>query len=327
MRQEKYVLNKHTLQYERIEPSLKSRFFSVGIYLTCTLIGAGILFKFSHEIFPTPKEQVLEQQLREMDQHFNSVTSEFDKISTEVEHLQEKDAQIHRMIFGMDPIDQNIWKGGTGGSDKYSFITKFEDSENLMEQTLDRIDQLKHKLNVQKKSMDTLYTKALVREEKLASVPSIKPVQEDKLKRNMRYLSGYGYRIHPVHKVKKFHKGIDFTAPTGTAIQATGNGVVKRVQKKSKGYGTNVVIDHGFGYETLYAHMAKCDVKTGEKVTKGQKIGEVGSTGTSTAPHLHYEVRIDGKPVNPIDYCMDGLTVSEYEELVHKSSQENMSID
>jgi len=156
---------------------------------------------------------------------------------------------------------------------------------------------------------------------------TIKPVQEDKLKRKLRHMSGYGIRIHPVHKVNKFHKGIDFTAPKGTAIQATGNGVVKRVQKKKFGYGNNIIIDHGFGYTTLYAHMAELHVKRGDKVTKGQKIGTIGNTGTSTAPHLHYEVRINDRPVNPIDYCMDGLSPEEYKELVQRAATENQSFD
>jgi murein DD-endopeptidase MepM/ murein hydrolase activator NlpD len=165
------------------------------------------------------------------------------------------------------------------------------------------------------------------REKKLLSIPSIKPVREDKLKRNMHSLSGFGYRIHPVHGVKKFHKGIDFTAPRGTAIQATGNGKVIRVQKRRYGYGNNIIIDHGFGYTTLYAHLSEIDIQVGDEVVKGQKIGTIGSTGTSTAPHLHYEVRINDRVVNPIDYCMDGLTLEEYQELVRKASIENQSFD
>ena len=146
----------------------------------------------------------------------------------------------------------------------------------------DKVKKLEYKLNLQRNSLDTIYSLAKQREEKLASIPSIKPVQEDKLKRKLRHMSGYGIRIHPVHKVNKFHKGIDFTAPRGTAIQATGNGVVSRVQKRRIGYGNNVIIDHGFGYTTMYAHMKEIHVKKGDKVTKGQQIGTIGSTGTST---------------------------------------------
>ena len=151
--------------------------------------------------------------------------------------------------------------------------------------------------------------------------------QKLKLKRKVKHLSGYGIRLHPVHKVKKFHKGIDFTAPKGTAIQSTGNGKVVRVEKRRSGYGTNVIIDHGYGFTSLYAHMKTVNVKKGQRVSKGQKIGTVGSTGTSTAPHLHYEVRINGKAVNPIDYCLDGLSPEEYKELIEKATVENQSFD
>jgi murein DD-endopeptidase MepM/ murein hydrolase activator NlpD len=324
---EKYVLNKHTLQYEKLQLSTKQKLVRGLGYLSIIMAGSALLFSFSHKIFPTPKEQLLENQLAQMEKHFASVTNEFELISGQVEDLQQKDAEVHRVIFGMDPLDESIWEGGTGGSEKYNFVTKFKNSGELLEQTLERIDKLKYKLNLQKNSLDTIYHKALEREDRLRSVPSIKPIQEDKLKRKIRYLSGYGYRIHPVHKVKKFHKGIDFTAPTGTAIQATGNGVVKKIEKKKKGYGYNVLINHGYGFETLYAHMHTIDVKKGEKVTKGHKIGTVGSTGTSTAPHCHYEVRKNGKSVNPIDYCMDGLSIEEYHELVLKAEAENVSID
>lgn len=327
MRRNKYILNERTLQYEKIQPSLKDRIIQFSTYLTIVCIGAFGLYSFSHKLFPTPKEKALSFQLNEMETHFSSVIDEFDLLSEDIEMLHQKDAEVHRMIFGMDPIDESIWKGGTGGSEKYAYITKFKDSGELVEETLERIEKLKYQLNIQKNSLDTIYTKAIERETKLASIPSIKPIEEDKLKRNIRYLSGFGYRIHPVHKVKKFHKGIDFTAPKGTAIQATGNGIIRKIEKRSNGYGRSVTIDHGFGYTTLYAHMRDIDVKVGQKVTKGEKIGTVGNTGTSTAPHLHYEVRIDGKPVNPIDYCMDGLSPEEYHELVIKASVENVSID
>nr|WP_262914121.1 M23 family metallopeptidase [Portibacter lacus] len=168
---------------------------------------------------------------------------------------------------------------------------------------------------------------ALARKEKLSSIPSIKPVREDKLKRNILKLSGFGYRLHPVHGVKKFHKGIDFTAPRGTAIISSGDGKVTRVENKTRGYGKNIIVDHGYGYTTLYGHLSEIDVKVGDKVTRGQVIGKIGSTGTSTAPHLHYEVRINGQAVNPIDFCMDGLSPEEYQQLVHKAAEENQSFD
>lgn len=322
-----YVYNDKSLQYEKVVVSKKKKVLKFGGITTLMLVIFGSMYAIYDGMISSPNEKFLQKELNQMTTHFESMSQEFDDVSSELNQIHTKDKEVHRIIFGLNPMDSAIWEGGTGGHDKFQFITQYQNSSEMIEKSLDKLEKIKYKIDLQKKSLDTIYNLALVREEKLASIPSIKPIQENKLKRSVKYMSGYGFRIHPVHKVKKFHKGIDFTCAIGTAIQSTGNGVVKRVEKRKKGYGHNIIIDHGFGYETLYAHMSKMDVKVGEKVTKGQKIGEVGNTGTSTAPHLHYEVHINGKCVNPIDYCMDGLSTSEYQELVNKSSQENQSFD
>lgn len=326
MSREKYIYNEKTLQFEKLKASPKQKLATFALYTIVTIIGAFILSSLANKYFPSPKEKVLSKELEQMEDHFASITNEFDVLADGLDDLKSKDAEVNRLIFGLNPIDENIWEGGTGGSEKYKYITKYSSNTELITNTKDRLAKLKSQMDIQRKSLDTIYSLAIEREEKLTSIPSIKPVQEDKLARNIRHLSGYGIRIHPVHKVKKIHKGIDFTAPEGTPIQATGNGTIKKVTK-SRSYGNNVIIDHGFGYETLYAHMAEVHVKKGEKVIKGQQIGTVGNTGLSTAPHLHYEVRINGKHVNPIDYCLDGLTSEEYHNLVIKASIENQAFD
>ena len=327
MSREKYVFNEATLQYEKLHKTWKTRLLSIGGFLSLTLLFAVVLYVFAYTIIPTPKEIAAKRELSQMEYQFSSMNTDFEKIASQLENLQNKDAEIHRVIFGIDPIDKNLWEGGIGGHNPNQYFSDMVDSEEIISSTKEKVERLKYKLEIQKRSLDTIHTLAKQREEKLLSIPSIKPVQEDKLKRKIRALSGYGWRIHPVHKLKKFHKGIDFTAPKGTPIQATGNGKIVKVEVKKFGYGVNVTIDHGFGYTTLYAHMSAVHVKKGDQVTKGQVIGTVGSTGTSTAPHLHYEVRIDGKAVNPIDYCMDGLSLEEYQQLVEKASEENQSFD
>ncbi len=327
MRRDKYVFNKQTLQYEKVKLGWKKILVRSMTFFSIVLIVSFILYSFAYTIIPTPKEQTLDRELKQMEYHYASLSGEFEDLIKDIEMLQYKDAEVHRVIFGLDPIDEAVWEGGKGGHEPYALSTNFKNTGELISDAMKKVDELRHKVELQRNSLDTLYALAQSRARKLASIPSIKPVREDKLKRKMRHLSGYGIRIHPVHHVKKFHKGIDFTAPYGTAIQATGDGVVKRVENKSKGYGRNVIIDHGFGYTSLYAHMDEIDVKEGDKVVKCQKIGTVGSSGTSTAPHLHYEVRINNKPVNPIDYCMDGLTTEEYRDLVIKASIENQSLD
>ncbi len=327
MRKEKYVYNQQTLQFEKLKLTTKEKLIRFSGYFTAFVVIACGVFGLGYKYLPTPMEQALDRELTQMEYHYSNLTSDFQEIAADVERLQQKDKDVHRMIFGMEPIDDAIWNGGIGGSKRYNHLEDFEKTGEMITESLSSVAKLKRKISLQSESLDSLFMLAKSKEDRLASIPSIKPVQEDKLKRKVKSLSGYGIRLHPVHKVKKFHKGIDFTAPTGTAIQATGNGKVIRVEKKRIGYGTNVIIDHGYGFTSLYAHMKTVDVKKGMKVTKGQKIGTVGSTGTSTAPHLHYEVRINGKAVNPIDYCLDGLSPDEYKELIEKATVENQSFD
>ena len=326
MSREKYVFNTNTLQYEKVQTSWKTKTGKFLGFLALILICSFGFYTVAYTIIPTPKELAMKRELGQMEYQFSSISSDFEKMAGNLDQLHTKDTEVHRIIFGIDPIDESVWEGGTGGAEDV-YLTSFKNSDEFINSTKDRVEKLQYQLELHQNSLDTIFTLAKQREEKLLSIPSIKPIEEKKLKRNIRALSGYGIRIHPVHKVKKFHKGIDFTAPRGTGIQATGNGKVSKVEKRKSGYGRNVTIDHGFGYTTLYAHMDEVIVKKGDIVTKGQKIGTVGSTGTSTAPHLHYEVRINNKPVNPIDYCMDGLSPEEYKELVLRASKENQSFD
>ncbi|MCR9289182.1 MAG: M23 family metallopeptidase [Bacteroidetes bacterium] len=327
MRKEKFVYNTQTLRYEKVIIPTKTIIFRIlGIACT-TLVTLGILTSVSRQIFPSEKEKALMQDIKRLNGHIDAFNTDFKTLSTELEYLQRKDAEVHRMIFGVNPIDNNIWNGGIGGHNKYANLDLNKDSRSLMEETLTRVDKLKRKLVIQSKSLDTISNLAGNREEMFISIPSIKPVREDKLARKIYALSGFGRRLHPVHKVWKMHYGIDFTAKQGTPIQSTGQGKVYRVENKRSGYGKNVVIDHGYGFKTLYAHMSRVDVKVGQKVKKGQQIGLVGTTGTSTAPHCHYEVWLNGNKVNPVHYVMDGLTTEEYQELVNAAETPNQAFD
>lgn len=327
MKKVKYVYNSLTLRYEKVEVTLKNKLLK-GFGYTCAVLMTGFLFYYGIDlIMVSPQEKIQQDKINKLATHIDDQAKYLDNLTKDINKLQEKDANVHRIIFGMDPIDESIWEGGIGGHNAFENITRNQDAAKQLEEYLKKVGKLSRKVNLQKSSLDTLHSLAIAREDRLASIPSIKPVREDKLKKKLGSLSGYGIRIHPVHKVKKHHKGIDFTAPRGTAIIATGNGTVVRVQRKSSGYGRNVIIDHGYGYTTMYAHMYSIDVKVGQKLVKGQEIGKVGSTGTSTAPHLHYEVRLRGKAINPIDYCLDGLSPTEYQEMVDKASVENQSFD
>ena len=284
---------------------------------------AFVLFTY----MPSPYQRAQLREIQQLELQHVAMNDQVEKMGKVLENLQDRDANVHRVIFGMDPIDNQMWDGGQGGSEKYDFLTNYKSSGELLQSTQQRADKLKRQLALQSESLDNIEKQASSREDKLAAIPAIKPIREDKLNRNIRALSGFGMRMHPIFKRKKMHKGMDFTCPKGTDIQATGAGVIEKVTKKKSGYGTHIIINHGYGYKSLYAHMGSVAVKKGEKVSRGQIIGTVGNTGTSTAPHLHYEVIHNGNKVNPISYCMDGLSAAEYQSLVDAASIINQSFD
>jgi hypothetical protein len=325
MRKDKFIYNTQTLQYEKVELALKTKLFRWFGLFCAVLVSAFIISLFTRSFFASPQEKMLQRELQQMKELYEVVNEKMEVHDKVVDNLQDRDANVHRMIFGMDPIDDGIWKGGVGGSEKYAELGAFQNSGKVMQETMQRLDKLSRKMVIQSKSLDTVLVMIEEKGKMLASLPSLKPVRADKLNRSISQMSGFGMRIHPIYRVRKMHNGIDFAARTGTPIYASGDGTISRVQNSKRGYGNNVIVNHGYGYESLYAHMSKILVKPGQKIVKGQKIGLVGSTGSSTAPHLHYEVHYKGKAVNPIDFCQDGLKPSEYAELVKMSAESNLS--
>ena len=240
-----------------------------------------------------------------------------------LDDLQKRDDNIYRLIFEADPIPKSIRKAGYGGVNRYQDLTGFNNSE-LVISTSKKIDQVTKQLYIQSKSFDEIIDLAKNKATMLASIPAIQPVSNKDLS---RMASGFGNRIHPIYKTKKFHAGMDFSAKTGTPIYSTGDGEISKVKTSRKGYGNHVVINHGFGYKTLYAHMSKYIVKKRQKVKRGDIIGYVGNTGTSVAPHLHYEVHKDGKKINPVNFYYNDLTPEQFEKMLLISSQSNQSFD
>lgn len=327
MAEKKYVYNESTLSFEEYKTPGKFRLLTIFGYICATIVTSIVVFFLHSTYFPSHKELSLMREIDQMKYHYDGLTEQLDEMSDELASVHERDAGIHRFMLGMEPLDESVWEGGVGGSDKYASIFKYPNTGELLVSTQKKVDKLMLQLKIQKNSLDTIQKKATLRADMIASIPSIKPVRIDLLKKNLNAMSGYGIRLHPVHKVDRLHTGIDFTAPKGTPIQATGNGKVIKADHGRVGYGNYVIIDHGFGYTSLYGHMYSIDVKVGDEVLKGQPIGKIGSSGTSTAPHLHYEVRLKGNPVDPITYCLDDLTPQEYQHLVERASLENQSFD
>lgn len=273
--------------------------------------------------FESSEVQDLKAELKFKGEQLAKLQNEVDTLEALAGELQLRDDEIYRSVFGADPYPSHLRQAGIGGVDRYEEMRGYSSSEALVE-TKHRLSKLKRGLVAQSKSLEEIFEMAKNRTEMLSSIPAIQPVSNKDL---TRMASGYGYRIHPIYKIRKLHTGMDFTAPVGTEIVATGDGVVERVQRKRTGYGYNVIVKHGFGYQTLYAHMSKIHVKEGQEINRGEVIGLVGNTGTSVGPHLHYEVIKEGSKVNPANYYFNDLSPEQYEELLQKAEVANQSFD
>jgi murein DD-endopeptidase MepM/ murein hydrolase activator NlpD len=244
-------------------------------------------------------------------------------VESVLEGLQKTDDNLYRTIFEAEPIPSTFREGGIGGVNRYKALEGYNNSDLVIE-TAGRLDKIVKKIYVQSKSFDDLISLAKEKENMLRCIPAILPISNKDLTRTA---SGYGLRIHPYYKITKFHYGMDFTAPSGTDVYATGDGVVADVVSSKRGLGNNIVLDHSFGYMTIYAHLEKFNVKVGQHVKRGDVIGFVGSTGMSLAPHLHYEVKINGSNVDPVNYYFNDLSSEEYEKIIEIASKTGQSFD
>jgi len=240
-----------------------------------------------------------------------------------LDELEQRDNNLYRVVFESDPIPSTVRRAGFGGVNKYSQLESFDNSE-LVIKTAEKLDILTKQAYIQAKSYDEVLEMAENKEKLVSSMPAIMPISNKSLKSTA---SGWGYRFHPIYKIRQFHYGMDFTAPIGTSVYSTGDGIVKDVQSIGGGYGRWILIDHGFGYQTMYAHLNGFKVKIGDHVKRGQVIGSVGNSGTSTGPHLHYEVHKNGEPVNPQYYYFKDLNAQEYEKMVSISSTIGQTFD
>jgi len=323
MAKTKYKYNPETLTYEKIKLSTWQKVQKTFTYVVVfVLVSIGIVV-ISYNIFSSPKELMLERENEYLKENYKRLNKELAQVEKVLTDIQERDDNIYRVIFEAEPIPATVRQAGVGGVNRYNSLEGYANEEMVIN-TNRRLDQIAKQLYVQSLSYDEVIKLATNKEEMLASIPAIQPIPNKNLK---RMASGYGYRIHPVYKTRKLHTGMDFTSPTGTEIYATGNGKVVSVKKARRGYGMHVVIDHGYGYKTLYGHMSKFNVRRGQEVKRGEVIGYVGNTGTSTAPHLHYEVIKDGKKINPINFYFNDLTPAEYDKMIEISSSANQSFD
>ena len=319
----KYYYDTKTLSYKRIKLSKLEKTKKYLIFFSSSIFLALVIIVMFFQFFDSPKEKRLKDEIYNLTSQYHVIDNNMKQIEIVLDDIQERDDNIYRTIFEADPIPNSIRKQGFGGVNRYKKFEGYSNSKIIINTTR-KLDQLTKQLYLQSKSFDKIINLAKNKSEMLASIPAIQPVSNKNLS---RMASGYGYRIHPIYKTRKLHAGMDFSAKTGTEIYATGDGVISKVRRSKRGYGNHVKINHGFGYETLYAHMSKYIVKRGQKVKRGEVIGYVGNTGTSVAPHLHYEVHKDKRRINPVNFYYNDLNPEEYEKMIELSSQSNQSFD
>ncbi len=323
MRGKKYKYNTKTLSYEQIELTAKDRLLKLLTYTMGGGVFATLFLVVTFYFFDTPEERQLKRENEKLVHEFEILNQKLDNVSKVLANIQERDDNIYRVILEAEPIADNIRKSGIGGVNRYSNLEGYSSSELLIN-TSKKMDKLTKQIYIQSKSFDEVMNMASKKEQMLASIPSIMPVKSEDLK---RISSGFGIRMHPILKIRKMHHGQDFTAPTGTEIFVTGNGKVTEVKKQRFGFGYHVIVDHGYGYETIYAHMSKILVRKGQRVKRGDILGLVGNTGSSTAPHLHYEVVKNGRKIDPVNYYYQDLSPEQFQQIIDLSDQPIQSFD
>jgi len=325
MRKEKFKYNPETLSYDKVEVTWGERLLKISL-----VVAPAILLAFVMQItisslglFKSSKEAQLERENEFLNSQLTEMNSDLALSLAVLKDIEDRDNNIYRQIFNAEKYPDALREMGTGGSDKYEELMGYQTSEKVIENSK-MIDALEKALYAQSKSFDEVIDLAKEKEQMLASIPAIQPVSNQDL---TRLSSGFGFRIDPIYKTKKMHTGLDFTADTGTPVYASGNGKVVECEVKKWGYGQSVIIDHGYGYKTRYAHLSEFKCKVGDEVLRGQEIGLVGSTGKSTAPHLHYEVMKNGQKIDPIHFFHSDISPEEYEKLIEMAGNANQSFD
>ena len=321
----KYYYDPDTLSYRKIEPEKSRRyrnivFFFLGSFLFGFL---GLILLLNTNLINTPRELSLAREVKNYELQFELLNKKMEQIENVLVNIEDRDNNIYRLYFEANPIPEEQRRAGFGGVNRYKSLEGFNNSDMVIA-TTQRLDIIKKQMAIQSKSLDEITKLAEEKEKLLMAIPAIQPINNEEL---TRMASGYGWRSDPFTKARKMHYGMDFTAPKGTPIYATGDGTVTRADNNSSGYGKNIRIDHGYGYLSLYAHLSQYNVKKGKKVRRGDLIGFVGSTGRSEAPHLHYEVWKDKDRINPLNFYYGSLSPEEFENMLKYANQENQSLD
>jgi len=319
----KFYFNTKSLTYEQVQLRFWDRIKKALTYVATGVVFAAITMLVAYNFFSSPKEKQLKREIEKLNYQYDLLDVRLNEISVVLSDLQERDNNIYRTIFEAEPAEKSIERAGFVYGKNYKDLEGFDNSKKIIESTK-KLDILSKQLYIQSKSFDEVVKLAKNKQALLASLPAIQPISNKQLK---QMASGFGYRIHPIYKTQDFHPGIDFSAAQGTPIYATGDGVIETADNLAQGYGNHIIINHGFGFETLYGHMSRFAKHAGQKVKRGEIIGYVGSTGLSTAPHVHYEVIKNGEKINPINYFYNDISPAQYQQLIELAGKNNQSFD
>ena len=323
MARAKYKFNPESLSFDKIRLGFRDvvlRFLAYFIGSVFVALIYGVILAL---FVDSPKEKALKREIAQMTIQYELLNKGMDDIEKVLGHLEQTDDNLYRTIFEAEPIPASLREGGIGGVNRYKELEGYDNSKVVVETAI-RLDKIQKMIYVQSRSFDDLIKLAKEKEEMLACMPAIIPISNKDLTRTA---SGFGLRVHPIYKITMFHYGMDFTAPQGADIYVTGDGVVESILYSKRGYGNHIIINHGFGYKTLYAHLDRFNVRKGQKVKRGDVIGFVGNTGLSLASHLHYEVHLNDVPVDPSNYYFNDLSPADYERLIEIASRSGQSFD
>jgi murein DD-endopeptidase MepM/ murein hydrolase activator NlpD len=320
MEKSQFKFNPEDLNYNKLDDSLGARIWRIVIYVVAVLVIAVLLNVVYSLFFDTPRERQIRRENEMLQEQYESLSERKRMVDTVMQEVERIDRDIYRVIFETEPVEpeEQIVSGLS-----YQTLWQARD-EDIVHHSAHKMDSMILSLNESRPGYDMLMIKGESRNAMFPAIPAIQPIENRDL---ALVASGFGYRIHPIYKIPKMHHGIDFSAPVGTPVYATGDGVVQSVIRSERGLGNQIIIDHGFGYSTLYACMDEMQVRRGEQVSRGDQIGTVGDSGLSVAPHLHYEVRLNGENMNPINYFFLELTPAEYDRLIVISTMSGQSFD
>lgn len=323
MKKIKYYYNTHTLRFEKLITPFRVKLLRIFGFIAASIFTAFIIVVIAFEYIDSPKEKILRAENEALQQDYAVIEARLDDLQKQMQELQTRDNEVYRAIFEAEPVPDSARIEEIEKAKELAYVQTL--SENQLVRTLGtQLNKLSARLAYQVKSYDDIGEMLKNKEKLLAGIPAIQPVANKDLR---RVASGFGYRVDPVYKVTKFHAGLDFTAPQGTPIYATADGRIKTAGASTGGYGNHVVIDHGYGYQTLYGHMLRIKVRAGQSIKRGEVIGWVGNTGKSTGPHCHYEVIKNGNRVDPVFYFYNDLTPEQFDRLLKLAAAGNQSLD